>query len=364
MAEERHLGVAIVIGVTGINGNSICRKLLEQGSWQVYGTGRRDRPDWLPTEVSYVQLDLLDQVDVQTKLSPLKNRITTLFWAAWIPMKTEEENCDANGTIFRNTLDALLPGVLRHICLTTGAKHYLGPFDRWRDVMPAEAPFREDYPRLPVPNFYYVQEDLLFDRVKQHPHLTYSIHRPSAIFGFAPRSYMNCILALVVYAAICKRDKLPFRFFGSRATWEGLTCASDADLIAEQEIWAATHPAAKNQALNITNGDVFKWKHVWAVIADEMGVDPVPFDGESFNLESLMKGRDGAWDALVREHKLLPTKFQDVGQFWFLDTMFERAVENLSNMNKSKELGFLGFRNSEKSVRHWIQVLKAEKIVP
>ncbi|EFJ06963.1 hypothetical protein SELMODRAFT_448625 [Selaginella moellendorffii] len=362
MAEER---VAIVVGVTGINGNSICRKLLEQGSWQVYGTGRRDRPDWLPSKVSYVQLDLLDGVDVQTKLSPLKNRITTLFWAAWIPMKTEEENCDANGTIFRNTLDALLPGALRHVCLTTGGKHYVGPFEQFgKDLSRAEVPFREDYPRLPVPIFYYVQEDLLFDRVKQHPHLTYSIHRPSTIFGFAPRNYMNCILTMAVYAAICKRDKLPFRFFGSRAAWEGLTDASDADLIAEQEIWAATHPAAKNQAFNITNGDVFKYKQLWAVIADEMGVDPAPFDGESVSLEHLMRGKEGSWDALVREHKLLPTKFHDVGQFWFLDTMFGAPVENLSNMNKSKELGFLGFRNSEKSVRHWIQVLKAEKIVP
>lgn len=32
---------------------------------------------------------------------------------------------------------------------------------------------------------------------------------------------------------------------------------------ARQQLWATTTPAAANQAFNVTNGDVFRWKWMW-----------------------------------------------------------------------------------------------------
>jgi hypothetical protein len=65
---------------------------------------------------------------------------------------------------------------LRHVALVTGTKHYLGPFEAF-GKRGAETPFRETQPRLPVENFYYVQEDILFEAAT-HGGFTWSVRRP------------------------------------------------------------------------------------------------------------------------------------------------------------------------------------------
>ncbi|KAH9310591.1 hypothetical protein KI387_025626, partial [Taxus chinensis] len=281
--------VALVIGVTGIVGSSLAEILslsdIPGGPWKVYGVARRPKPDWFTnTPVHYIQCDVLNREETLEKISALKD-VTTLFFVSWVNRETEEQNCEDNGRMFKNVLDALLPNAenLEHICLQTGGKHYIGPFDskiKNRNIQPHETPFHEDLPRLPGPNFYYIQEDMLFDAAKKKDGLTWSIHRPTAIFGFSPWSLMNIIGTLCVYATICKYDGLPFKFPGDRNAWEQFMDVSDAELIAEQEIWAATEPYAKNQAFNITNGDVFKWKKLWKLMAEKFELEVLPYDGE------------------------------------------------------------------------------------
>lgn len=69
--------------------------------------------------------------------------------------------------MFQNVLDALLPNApkLQHIVLQTGGKHYVGPFGLVGKVAGHEPPFKEDMPRLPVPNFYYTLEEIFFLRL-------------------------------------------------------------------------------------------------------------------------------------------------------------------------------------------------------
>jgi hypothetical protein len=92
--------------------------------------------------------------------------------------------------------------------------------------------------------------------VKRQQQLTYSIHRPTAIFGFAEGNLMNMVSTLAVYAAICQYENKPLIFPGSKMCWDFMQDASDADLVAEQEIWAASvaDPKAKNEALAATTG--------------------------------------------------------------------------------------------------------------
>jgi hypothetical protein len=69
------------------------------------------------------------------------------------------------------------------------------------------------------------------------------------------------------------------------------------------------------------------------------------------------------WEEIVRENGLLQTKLEEVGDWWFVD--FALRVEGvLDSMNKAKEHGFLGFRNSKNSFISWIDKTKAYKIVP
>ncbi|KAF4367213.1 hypothetical protein G4B88_026720 [Cannabis sativa] len=362
--------VGLVIGVTGIVGNSLAEILplsdTPGGPWKVYGVGRRPRPNWNSDHpIEYIQCDVSDPEDTNTKLSGLTD-VTHIFYVTWAKRATEVENCEVNGAMLSNVLQVLIPNApnLSHICLQTGTKHYVGPFEALGTIELHEPPFTEDMPRLNVPNFYYTLEDILYKEVEKKEGLTWSVHRPNVIFGFSPHSLMNLIGSLCVYAAICKHEGRPLKFPGSKATWECFSVASDADLIAEQQIWTAVDPYAKNEAFNCNNGDVFRWKHFWKVLAEQFGIEEHGFEeGVSFKLTELMKDKGAVWDEIVKENQLEPTKLEEVGNWWFADVMLG-AVSQLDSMNKSKEHGFLGFRNSRNSFISWIDKMKAYKIVP
>jgi len=370
-APRSYQSVGLVIGVTGIVGNSLAEilPLLDTpgGPWKVYGVARRPRPNWNKDyPVEYIQCDVSDTKETQAKLSQLTD-VTHIFYVTWASRPTEAQNCETNGTMFRNVLRAVIPHTpnLKHICLQTGTKHYLGPFETFGKVKPHIPPFTEDMPRLNVPSFYYTQEDILFDEVKNKEGLTWSIHRPTTIFGFSPYSLMNIIGTFCVYAAICKHEGLTLKFPGNKDAWECYyVTSSDADLIAEQQIWAVVDPNARNEAFNCNNGDVFKWKDLWKVLAEQFGIENYGFmEGERVTLVDLMKDKSLVWDEIVRENQLQPTKLEEVGVWWFADTML-KGGDWVDSMNKSKEHGFLGFRNSKDSMITWIDKMKTYKIVP
>ncbi|KAJ7958230.1 3-oxo-Delta(4,5)-steroid 5-beta-reductase-like [Quillaja saponaria] len=362
--------VGLIIGVTGIVGNSLAEILpladTPGGPWKVYGVARRPRPSWNADHpVEYIQCDISNLNDAQAKLSNLTD-VTHIFYVSWTNRITEAENCEANGAMFRNVLSAVIPNApnLRHICLQTGAKHYIGTFESIGKIKPHDPPLTEDLPRLDTPNFYYTQEDILFQEVEKKEGLTWSIHRPQLIFGFSPYSLMNVIGALCVYATICKHEGIPLKFPGTKLAWECYWVASDADLIAEQHIWAAVDPYAKNEAFNCSNGDVFKWKHLWKVLAEQFGIENYGFEeGSNLKLGEMMKDKGPVWEEIVKENQLQTTELEEVAVWWFAD-MILRGMGMLDSMNKSKEHGFLGFRNSHNSFISWIDKMKAYKIVP
>ncbi|KAL8172046.1 hypothetical protein V2J09_023850 [Rumex salicifolius] len=335
------------------------------GPWKVYGVARRPRPSWnADFPIEYVQCDVSDEEDTIAKLSPLTD-VTHVFYVTWNHHGSDEVNCKANGKMFANVLKAVVPNApkLRHICLQTGTKHYTG----WSDgqILPHEPPFTEDLYRLNSHNFYYTLEDILMEEVGKKEDLTWSVHRPNPIFGFSPYSMMNIIGSLSVYAAICKHEGVPMKFPGTKNGWESFNTASDADLIAEHQIWAAVDPFAKNEAFNCSNGDVFRWKQLWGVLAEQFNVECVGYvEGqEPISLAETMKNKGSVWDQIVKENDLLPTKMEEVASWWFVDSVlaFDGSVDS---MNKSKEHGFLGFRNTKNSFIAWVDKMRAYKIVP
>ncbi|KAJ1375310.1 hypothetical protein SESBI_51154 [Sesbania bispinosa] len=362
--------VALVIGVTGIVGNSLAEILPLRDTpgapWKVYGVARRPRPSWNADHpVHYIQCDISNENDVESKLSVLTD-VTHIFYVSWASRPTEAQNCEVNGAMLRNVLRAVIPNApnLRHVSLQTGAKHYVGPFELLGKIKAHEPPFTEDLPRLDAPNFYYTQEDILFEEVRKKEGLTWFVNRPMTIFGFSPYSKMNLIGTLCVYAAICKHEGVPLKFPGTRVAWECYSTASDADLIAEQHVWGAVNPHAKNEAFNCSNGDVYKWKHLWKVLAERFGIEDYGFEeGSELRLSEMMKDKGAVWEEIVRENGLQHTKLEEVGDWWFVDVILEMEGV-LDTMNKAKEHGFLGFRNSKNSFISWIEKNKAYKIVP
>ena len=141
---------------------------------------------------------------------------THVFFTAWLRQGNEAENCRVNGAMLRNLLAAVADSPdLHHVALTTGLKHYLGPFEAYAHTKP-DTPFREDQARLPYPNFYYDydQEDILWEFAARIG-FTWSVHRPHTVIGWAIGNAMNLGVTLAVYAAICRETGQPFVFPGS-----------------------------------------------------------------------------------------------------------------------------------------------------
>ena len=251
---------------------------------------------------------------------------------------------------------------MRHVALVTGLKHYLGPFEAYATAQP-DTPFSEEQARLPYENFYYVQEDILFAAAERDG-FTWSVHRPHTLIGWALGNAMNMGVTLAVYAAICRETGRGFHFPGSREQWEAVTDVTDARLLADHLVWAATTPAAADHALNIVNGDVFRWRRLWPRLAAALEVDAVPFDGTPAPLEEQMADAGEIWPEIVRRHGLRDLDVDTLASWWHTDADLGRTVETFTGMGLSRRLGFLGVQDSESSFTDLFARLRAERIVP
>ncbi|CAK7322604.1 unnamed protein product [Dovyalis caffra] len=366
--------VALIVGVTGMAGFSLAEALKKPTTpgrpWKVYGIARRPLPSWFPSSLidRFISLDALDHADTASKLSPVAHEITHVFWVTLQLRESEEVNVSLNSTMLVNVLNALksaTPSRLKHVTLQTGTKQYMGPiFDPslTGKLVHHEPPFKEDLDRLPYPNFYYALEDLLASYL---PSITHSVHRSSLITGASSRSVHNLLTTLSVYATICRYQGLPFRYPGSKYTWEHFCDMSDARVLAEQHIWAAVTDGAKNQAFNCTNGDVFTWKSLWKVLCEVFDVEFVAFDeDEEFDLVKTMKDKGKVWDEIVQKYGLLETKMEDLACFEALNVILHFGFQHVCSMNKSREFGFLGHADTLKSIPMWMGRLREMKIIP
>jgi nucleoside-diphosphate-sugar epimerase len=286
-----------------------------------------------------------------------------VFFTTWSRQATEAENIDVNGRMLGNLLEAVAPErSVRHVALVTGLKHYLGPFEAYAKAQP-DTPFSEEQARLPYENFYYEQEDILF-AAAERAGFTWSVHRPHTLIGWALGNAMNMGVTLAVYAAICRETGRGFHFPGSREQWEAVTDVTDAGLLADHLVWASTTPAAANEALNIVNGDVFRWRRMWPRLAVALDVEPVPFDGTVTPLELQMADAAEIWPQIVRRHGLRDLDVESLASWWHTDADLGRTIETFTDMGRSRRLGFVGVRDSESSFTDLFGRLQAERIVP
>ncbi|WP_264050965.1 SDR family oxidoreductase [Methylobacterium flocculans] len=350
---------ALIAGVSGIVGNNLAQHLVSEG-WEVAGLARRPPAD-LPG-ITPVAADLLDPASLASALTDL--RPSHVFITTWLRQETEAENIRVNGAMVRNLLDALRPnGGVEHVALVTGLKHYLGPFEAYGKGTLPETPFRESQGRLDVENFYYAQEDAVFAAAARDG-FGWSVHRPHTIIGYALGNAMNMGVTLATYATLCRETGRPFRFPGSAAQWNGLTDVTDARILARQLAWAATTPAARNEAFNIVNGDVFRWSWMWGRIAEWFGIEAAPFDGAPQPLEQQMDGAAQLWSEIAARETLKESDLGRLASAWHTDADLGRPIEVVTDMSKSRRLGFLDYQASDDSFFDLFTRLRAERIIP
>ncbi|MGH1588795.1 SDR family oxidoreductase [Methylobacterium phyllosphaerae] len=344
----------LVAGAQGVIGRAAAIRLAAQPDTTVLGLSRRTEPS-IPN-VEAVSVDLLDPARVRASLGGVRN-VTHIVFAAYIEKPTAAEKSTVNVAILRNLLDVVeetSPG-LRHVTLYQGGKAYgsdLGQF---------KTPAREDDPRLMPPNFYYDQEDLLRERQKGKD-WSFTALRPEAVCGFAIGNPMNLLTVIAVYAAISKELGIPLRFPGTEAAYRALYQVSSAEILAEAADWAGTTPTARNEIFNITNGDYFRWQHMWPRIARMFGMewaDPVPMP-----LATYMADKGPLWDRMTERYGLQPIPYDKVASWPFGDFIFASGFDNISSTIKARQAGFHACIDTEDMFRNQFRQLSDLKVIP
>jgi len=350
---------ALIVGASGVVGRNLAEHLLARG-WDVAGLSRHP-----PREIRRLEplaADLLDPAALTASLAGL--RPTHVFITTWMRQATERQNIEVNSRLVRNLLDVVAPAKsVAHVALVTGLKHYLGPFEAYgRGVLPP-TPFREEQGRLELDNFYYAQEDEIFAAADREG-FGWSVHRPHTIIGFAAGNAMNMGFTLAVYASICRELNRPFLFPGSATQWNGLTDMTDASLLAHHLEWASITPAARNLAFNIVNGDVFRWSWMWSQIAEYFGLTPAPFAGEGIPLENQLRHAAADWSQIARKHRLQEPDMAKLTSAWHTDADLGRPVEVLTDMSRSRKLGFLEYRSTRDSFIELFERMRRANYIP
>ena len=351
---------ALVIGISGVIGRALSEHLLSQG-WTVHGLSRGRTA--VPEGCRPITADLTRPDELRAALDG--REVDRVFFTAWARQATEKENIRVNGAMVSNVLDAIGPSLKGgHAALVTGLKHYLGPFEAYATGAVPITPFREEQGRQAVDNFYYEQEDRLFDAAARHG-FSWSVHRPHTIIGYAVGNAMNMGVTLAVYATLCRETGQPFVFPGSAAQWEGLTDMTDARLLARHLTWAATSEAARDQDFNVVNGDVFRWQWMWPRIAERFGIEAAPFDGVVRPLAERM-GEDSVatWADIAARHGLSEPDLGKLASWWHTDADLGRPMEVLADMGKSRKAGFTGYQSTPDAFDDLFARLEAERVIP
>ncbi|WJX37271.1 Delta(4)-3-oxosteroid 5beta-reductase [Trifolium repens] len=324
-ATKEKKSVAIIFGVTGLVGRELAKKLLLESSWKVYGIARNQ--DTLPNTLlspsyNFISCDLLNPLETQKKLSSLQD-VTHVFWVTWasqFPLDTQE-SCDQNKAMMSNALDSLLSNAknLKHVSLQTGTKHYVSlqaPFDEQKKLYY----YNEEFPRMSSGlNFYYALEDLLIEKLNE--------------------------------------------------CWEEpYIDGSDARLVADQHIWAATKSSivsTNGQAFNSINGPSFTWKEVWPIVGKKFGVQvPKEMVVENFLYSKAMFDKQQVWEEIVEENGLVKTKVENLANWEFLDALFRFPFKLMGSRDKVEEFGFGARYKTLNSILYWIDCMRDEKVIP
>ncbi|TFD82775.1 SDR family oxidoreductase [Cryobacterium fucosi] len=343
----------LIVGPYGVVGGAIARRMAADSAWDVITVSRRDATDGL--NATQLSVDLLDPQALAG--TEILSRVTHLVYAAYLERPTMAETTAPNLTMLAHTLDGLTAAgaPLEHVILTGGGKSYgehLGAY---------KTPAKESDPRLLGPIFYNDQEDLLALRADRDG-FTFTVLRPDVVIGFSLGSPMNLLNAIGVYASLSKAAGVPLRFPGTAGAWTALHQITDADLLASAVSWALTAESARGEIFNVTNGDQFRWQHIWDDIANAFDMPTAA--PQPMSLAAQMFDKEPAWNALRAAHGLRPTPYEQLTSWEFADSLWAADFDMVQSTIKIRQAGFAGSLDSHHNIATKLRQLRRDKFLP
>ena len=348
------INTALVVGANGVIGTNLINHLLSLGTWDIVGLSRKGGTD--TANLRHIPVDLLDANNCRTKLSGLKE-ITHIFYAAYQDRPTWAELVQPNLAMLVNVIEAIEPVAvgLQHVSLMQGYKVYgahLGPF---------KTPAKESDAGHMHPEFNVDQQQYL-EKKQLNKAWSWSAIRPSVVGGTAIGNPMNLALVIAMYASISKEFGLPLRFPGKPGAYTTLLEMTDAGLLAKATVWAATNPKCANQALNITNGDLFRWNELWPKIAAYFKIEVAP--PLQMPLQTVMADKGDLWKTVQQKYKLEPHGYEQLSSWAFGDFVFSWDYDFFADGSKARHLGFHEYQDTEKMFYNLFDTLRSERAIP
>jgi nucleoside-diphosphate-sugar epimerase len=345
---------ALIVGASGLVGGNFLSHLENSPQWEIVTMSRR--PPAAARRAVHQSVDLLDKAQCSAAAPALAD-VTHVFFCARAVGNNYVIQLDPNREIVENLLDALLPHAakLEHVQIIHGMKWYgsnLGPY---------RTPAKESHPRLPGPNFYYEQLDAIIRR-QQGARWSWGTLRPHFVCGVTVGSPSNPLSTLGAYAAILDQLGEPLHFPGPQGSFDAHMCITDVRLLARAMEWAATEPNCANQAYNIVNGDSFRWRDVWPMLAAHFRMQP----GEvrPVKLREFMADKQPVWEQLSKKHALRAASMQDIADWSFADVMFEGAWDQTASVVKAHRAGFTGMADTEEMFIEILQQYRELRLLP
>jgi nucleoside-diphosphate-sugar epimerase len=345
---------AVIVGALGVIGRNLVHHLEPLGEWEIVGLSRR-APDFA-TRARFIALDLLDREATFARLAGLADA-SHVFYCAFQARPSWAEHGAPNLAMLVNAIEALeaASSRLEHVHLVEGNKWYgahLGPF---------KTPAREDDPPHMPPNFYLDQESWL--RAQQRgKRWTFSALRPHTVCGFALGNPMNIATVIATWCAISKELGLPLRFPGKPGAYTAIYQVTDADLLARAMLWCATSEAAGNEVFNITNGDFFRWQHLWPQFAEFYGLKMG--EVQTLPLAEFMADKEPLWRRMVDKHGLEPTPYREVAAWPFADYVFGCDWDVMTDTLKIRQAGFHDCTRSDAMFLRLFRKFREMRVLP
>lgn len=271
-----------------------------------------------------------------------------------------------------NVLDALKEtgAPLQAFVLGTGGKHYgmhLGP-SVWQDY---SSPFFEDTTKCPGPLSYFDAQDFIQQRAKEDG-FTWNEVRPTFIIGLCPElseATQSFGIALATYALVMKAQGKKLLYPGTEGSYKAMINLSTSEKIAEVAVSSTDHP---NQAFNCPSCPPFSWEQAWPDIAAWFGMEPADpekkIEGES---SELLAGAhaETLWKDLQSAFSLTEYEFNCLLNYDFLDKSLMAGYDSVFSTAKLEEFGFpvdriYEYQTGADCMKALFERLVAEKVIP
>jgi nucleoside-diphosphate-sugar epimerase len=355
----------VVAGATGLVGNAALRHFGGISGGEVIALSRREPRQLYGAR--HVPIDLTDSAQCTRAATDLEGA-THLVYAALYEAPNlvdgwrDQQQIEINDRMLRNLMAALEPVApqLKHVALLQGTKAY------GSHVRSLKVPAREGRSEMyEQPNFYWAQENFLRELQKGKA-WHFSILRPVLIVGLAMGGAMDLIPPLGVYAAMLRQQGRALDYPGGAAR---VSQAVDVDLLARAIAWCGEADAARNEAFNVTNGDVFTWENIWPAVAD--GLEMKPGKPVPLSLAQESKKWIASGDELRRKHGLLSPGLEEfVGlSFQYADYQMrhgqaESGPPSIVSTVKINQAGFTEMMDTEAMFRKWFGQARANRLLP